>query len=57
MSKLKLNADALQVNSFQTAEVQAETGAMQARATFGQWTCGIYCPPTTNPQTTGPCAC
>jgi ABC-type multidrug transport system permease subunit len=57
MSKLKLNADALQVNSFQTAEVQAETGAMQARATYGQWTCGIYCPPTTNPQTTGPCAC
>jgi hypothetical protein len=55
MNKLKLNTDALRVNSFEPGETQA--GPLQAAATFGQWTCGIYCPPTTNPQATGPCAC
>ncbi len=58
MKKLKLNADDLQVNSFQTAQVEQATGTVHgAAATFGQWTCGIYCPNTTNPQNTGPCAC
>jgi hypothetical protein len=54
MNKLTLNADDLQVSSFQTAQAAETT---MNRATYGQWTCGIYCPNTTNPQVTGPCAC
>lgn len=57
MKKLTLNADDLQVSSFQTARAAEEKGTVHAHATFGQWTCGIYCPNTTNPQVTGPCAC
>lgn len=57
MKKLTLNADDLQVSSFQTAQAVEEKGTVHAHATYGQWTCGIYCPNTTNPQVTGPCAC
>ncbi|WP_420129633.1 hypothetical protein [Longimicrobium sp.] len=59
MNKLKLNAEDLQVHSFETDQVAEEQrGTVHgARATYGQWTCGIYCPPTTDPKVTGPCAC
>jgi hypothetical protein len=57
MKKLTLSADDLQVNSFQTAEVAEGKGTVNAHATRGQWTCGIWCPPTTDPASTGPCAC
>ena len=57
MKKLKLNTDDLQVHSFEAAAAPKETGTVHAHATYGQWTCGIWCPPTTNPAVTGPCAC
>lgn len=58
MKKLTLSLDDLQVRSFNTGSTEAETGTAQgARATYGQWTCGIWCPPTTDPANTGPCAC
>ncbi|HEY0018842.1 MAG TPA: hypothetical protein VGC13_21255 [Longimicrobium sp.] len=59
MKKLTLNTDDLRVNSFQTAETAEERGTVNgaAAATYGQWTCGIWCPPTTDPKVTGPCAC
>lgn len=58
MKKLKLNAEDLQVSSFQTDQAGQATGTVHAaRATYGQWTCGIWCPPTTDPANTGPCAC
>jgi hypothetical protein len=58
MKKLTLNADDLRVSSFQTGQAAEAAGTVHGnRATYGQWTCGIYCPNTTNPQVTGPCAC
>ncbi|HEX6371157.1 MAG TPA: hypothetical protein VF006_19720 [Longimicrobium sp.] len=58
MKKLTLNLDVLQVDSFQTAGAAERGGTVYgARATYGQWTCGIYCKPTTDPAVTGPCAC
>lgn len=58
MKKLTLNVDDLQVHSFDTAKTSEERGTVHgARATYGQWTCGIYCPRTTDPKVTGPCAC
>lgn len=57
MKKLKLNTDELQVTSFQAAEAVQGTGTVHGLATYGQWTCGIWCPVTTDPKVTGPCAC
>jgi hypothetical protein len=57
MKKLTLKPEDLQVNSFQTAEQAQGTGTVHGHATYGQWTCGIWCPPSTNPANTGPCAC
>lgn len=58
MKKLKLHADDLQVSSFQAdPAAQANGTVYAARATVGEWTCGIWCPPTTDPAVTGPCAC
>jgi hypothetical protein len=58
MKKLTLQIDELTVSSFQTADATEEPGTVfAARATYGQWTCGIWCPPTTDPKITGPCAC
>lgn len=58
MTKLKLNVADLRVDSFQAGEAADEGGTVHgAAATYGQWTCGIYCKPTTDPAITGPCAC
>lgn len=57
MKKLTLNTDDLQVHSFEAATVAKETGTVHAHATYGQWTCGIYCPRTTDPAPSAPCLC
>jgi hypothetical protein len=62
MKKLMLKVDELQVNSFDTGKLPREEGtvhgaAITTTACTNQWTCGIYCPPTTDPKYTGPCAC
>ena len=64
MKKLTLNTDDLKVHSFATAQVDGEAGTVHGAATTvpcgghtNWWTCGIYCPQTTDPKSTGPCAC
>jgi hypothetical protein len=61
MKKLTLNADDLKVHSFQTAQAADRGGTVHGAAATrnctDQWTCGIWCPPTTDPAATGPCAC
>ncbi len=65
MKKLKL--ENLEVESFETAAVEGKAGTVVAHApvtqyvgckdTVEDYTCGIWCPPTQDPQNTGPCAC
>jgi hypothetical protein len=61
MKKLTLKIDELAVSSFQTAPTPRATGTVHGEAATPhcteQWTCGIWCPPTTDPAQTGPCAC
>jgi len=65
MKKLKL--ENLEVESFETAAVESKAGTVVGHApvtryvgckdTVEDYTCGIWCPPTQDPQNTGPCAC
>lgn len=65
MKKLTLKIDDLQVDSFETAQVRATGGTVHgAAAVSGEscrwsdcWTCGIWCPETTDPKATAPCQC
>jgi hypothetical protein len=65
MKKLKLNVEALQVKSLLMGEGDDVDGTVHGLAITtaacpprtAAWTCGIYCPPTTDPKVTGPCAC
>jgi hypothetical protein len=65
MKKLTLNVDELQVRSFETGSTEDKAGTVHANAITTRacppdteyWTCGIWCPPTTDPANTGPCAC
>ncbi|HST60433.1 MAG TPA: hypothetical protein VLK84_17165 [Longimicrobium sp.] len=69
MKKLTLKADDLKVLSFETAPVRGPLGTVHGAAateyTDGAscenhsecWTCGIWCPETTNPDVTAPCNC
>ena len=64
MKKLTLKMDDLRVDSFQTGQVRVTTGTVHGANTGTRcepwsefWTCGIWCPPTTDPQATGPCQC
>lgn len=66
MKKLTLKVDDLKVHSFETAEVRGSIGTVQGHAPktldpscnwSDCWTCGIWCPETTNPEDTGPCVC
>ncbi|HEX6909343.1 MAG TPA: pinensin family lanthipeptide [Longimicrobium sp.] len=65
MKKLTLKVDDLKVHSFETAETPAGTGTVHGNvAASGKscnwsdcWSCGIWCPETTNPDVTGPCNC
>lgn len=68
MAKLKLDVDTLEVQSFETAQAKGERGTVAAHALAPktpycsadcteEWTCGIWCPPTTDPQNTEPCLC
>ena len=59
MKKLKL--DDLTVSSFETQRVSGPSGTVHGAAATRhctqQWTCGIWCPQTTDPQPTAPCQC
>jgi len=65
MKKLTLNVDELRVKSFQTGGGVTSEGTVHGAAITttacppqtAWWTCGIWCPPTTDPKVTGPCAC
>lgn len=67
MKKLTLKADDLKVLSFETAPVRGSMGTVQGAAApqtlvascqwSDCWTCGIWCPETTDPEVTGPCNC
>ncbi|HEU4883182.1 MAG TPA: hypothetical protein VFT45_13070 [Longimicrobium sp.] len=65
MKKLTLKMDDLKVDSFETAQVRAAGGTVHANAAVSGvscrwsdcWTCGIWCPETTNPENTAPCQC
>jgi hypothetical protein len=65
MKKLTLNIDDLKVKSFRTGDERAAEGTVHGAAITTTacpprteyWTCGIWCPPTTDPANTGPCAC
>lgn len=68
MKKLTLKADDLKVLSFETAPVQGPMGTVLGAAAAPRtvavscqwsdcWTCGIWCPETTNPEVTAPCNC
>ena len=67
MAKLTLKLDELEVSSFETADGEREAGTVVAHEpvtrapgcldTVEDYTCGIWCPPTQDPQNTGPCAC
>jgi hypothetical protein len=65
MKKLTLKIDDLKVDSFETREVRGQAGTVHGAAKTGfncqpfseYWTCGIWCPETTDPQVTGPCQC
>lgn len=65
MKKLKLALDDLKVHSFETDAAQSRGGTVRGNENTGgtcprdseYWTCGIWCPETTNPQDSGPCNC
>ncbi|HVH12851.1 MAG TPA: hypothetical protein VM759_07360 [Longimicrobium sp.] len=65
MKKLTLKADDLKVLSFETAPVRGRAGTVHGAANTTPncpqwsefWTCGIWCPETTDPEVTGPCNC
>ncbi|HEU0054844.1 MAG TPA: hypothetical protein VFQ39_16780 [Longimicrobium sp.] len=64
MKKLSLKVEELKVDSFAASAASAERGTVAAHITgracpdtINDYTCGIWCPPTTDPQNTGPCAC
>lgn len=66
MDKLKLDLDTLDVQSFETAETEGERGTVAAHAAktplcsaecTEEWSCGIWCPPTYDPNPTEPCLC
>lgn len=68
MKKLTLKADDLKVLSFETAPVRGPMGTVHAAAAAPAsvspscyhsecWTCGVWCPETTNPEVTAPCNC
>lgn len=66
MKKLTLKMDDLKVDSFETARVRGMTGTVHGAAKTIPydcqqwsefWTCGIWCPETTNPEETAPCQC
>lgn len=61
MKKLTLKLGDLRVSSFETAQGRGEHGTVHGAAATPhcteQWTCGIWCPETTDPQPTGPCRC
>jgi|GEM_PF-2194240 len=64
MKKLTLKMDDLKVDSFETAQVHATGGTVHGEAItprcepFSEyWTCGVWCPETTNPEETAPCQC
>lgn len=65
MKKLKL--ENLEVESFETAAGENEAGtvvghigrtqAVGCLDTVEDYSCGVWCPPTQNPQNTEPCLC
>jgi len=65
MAKLTLKLDELEVSSFETADGEREAGTVVGHVatrggcpdTVEDYTCGIWCPPTQDPQDTGPCLC
>jgi hypothetical protein len=65
MKKLTLKVDDLQVSSFETEKVRGRSGTVLGAANTTPncprwsefWTCGIWCPETTDPQPTAPCQC
>lgn len=66
MKKLALKLDALEVQSFETAPVARTKGTVEGNAAetafcswdcTEEWTCGVWCPPTQDPNPTEPCAC
>jgi hypothetical protein len=65
MRKLSLKFEELKIESFESVKHDEARGTVAANATgrnchpdtVEDYTCGIWCPPTTDPQNTGPCAC
>jgi hypothetical protein len=65
MKKLKLDAEALQIQSFETAGAESLRGTVQGAEITGAAcppeteapSCGIWCPPTRDPNPTEPCLC
>ena len=66
MAKLRLDVDELDVQSFETAEDAGERGTVAANEAATRQcsarctedpSCGIWCPPTDDPNSTGPCLC
>jgi hypothetical protein len=64
MRKLTLKLEELEVDSFETAAGEGEAGTVLAHATgracpdtVEDYTCGVWCPPSQNPQDTEPCLC
>lgn len=66
MKKLTLRLDDLKVTSFETQQVGGRAGTVHGAAKSNEpdcpnwsenWTCGIWCPETTDPQETAPCQC
>lgn len=65
MKKLTLKVDDLQVSSFETEQVSGKAGTVHGAANTTPncpvwsefWTCGIWCPETTNSAESGPCNC
>lgn len=61
MKKLKL--DDLKVSSFETQDTAGRFGTVHGAASGKScvwsecWTCGIWCPETTDPAPTAPCQC
>lgn len=67
MRKLSLSLADLQVHSFETGPAGNGAGTVhgaivatdtpQCRQKTRDWSCGIVCAPTKDPQATGPCQC
>jgi hypothetical protein len=64
MKKLSLSLADLKVHSFETDAARGQAGTVHGAAPTpyagcqsNYWTCGIWCPETTDPQATGPCQC